>query len=312
MELYMAPLEGLTTYIFRNAYNKYFGGIDRYYSPFIHGSKTQKMTFRETSDIHPDNNSCIVIPQVLTSDADAFIRTAEEIKNLGYDEINLNLGCPSGTVVAKGRGSGFLGKPFELDRFLYTILEKVPMKISIKTRIGKNDPDEFYDLADIYKKYDFSEVIIHPRTRSDFYKNTPNLNMFALGYDKITSPVCYNGDIVTVEDYNNIIRRFDKLEKVMIGRGLLYNPGLPKEIRTGEKLLKNNIREFHDELFEEYKIRMSGDKNALYKMKNIWEFMSFGFENSEKYVKKIRKSEKIKDYNDAVHNLFSDCDLKFI
>jgi len=309
MEINMAPLEGLTGYIFRNAYDKYFGGVDRYYSPFIHASVSQKMTSREYNDINPENNKVVLVPQLLTNNSEAFIATAKDIKTLGYEEVNLNLGCPSGTVVAKGRGSGFLAKLDELDRFLYDITTALDMKISIKTRIGKNSPDEFFEIVEIYKKYNFSEIIIHPRTRKDFYNNTPNMEMFRYAYENLKTSLCYNGDINSVSDFTKIAEDYKELSKVMIGRGFLYNPFLAEEIKCEFSKDKLRVREFHDEVFENYKRVMSGDKNALFKMKNIWEFMGKGFKDSDKYIKKIRKSESVTDYNRAVMALFSDLEI---
>ena len=135
MKIYLAPMEGITTYIFRNAFEKYYGGVDKYFTPFLTASHLKG---REKRDVDPDNNSVpSLVPQILTNDSELFIKIAEQLAELGYREVNLNLGCPSGTVTGKGRGAGFLDRTAELDRFLYDIYNKLPeMDISIKTRIG--------------------------------------------------------------------------------------------------------------------------------------------------------------------------------
>ena len=179
MKYYLAPMEGITGYIYRNAYEKFFHNIDKYFTPFIVPNQSRSLKTKELRDILPENNQGMnIVPQILTNDSEGFIVTAKKLKQLGYNEVNLNLGCPAGTVVSKNRGSGFLALRDELDRFLEEIYKIEDMKISIKTRIGKDTPEEFYKLIEIYNKYPLEELIIHPRTREDFYGNTPNLEVF--------------------------------------------------------------------------------------------------------------------------------------
>jgi tRNA-dihydrouridine synthase len=228
---------------------------------------------------------------------------------MGYDEINLNLGCPSGTVVSKNKGAGFLSVPSELDKFLYEIFSWDGTKISIKTRIGIDKPEEFEDLLGIFNKYPIRELTIHPRVQKDFYKNKPNLDTFkyALSHSKI--PLCYNGDVNTIKAYHEFTAQFPEVDSIMIGRGLLINPGLTKEIRSSVKLDKNLLREFHDKIYSDYRRVLSGDVNLLYKMKEIWTFMILVFSNHEKYAKKIKKSTRLQDYEDAVSGLFREQEI---
>ncbi|MEQ8199412.1 MAG: tRNA-dihydrouridine synthase family protein, partial [Clostridiaceae bacterium] len=197
MKYYLAPMEGITGYIYRNSYEKFFCNIDKYFTPFIVPNRSRSLKTKELRDILPENNKDInnIVPQILTNDSEGFIATAKKLQQLGYKEINLNLGCPSGTVVSKNRGSGFLAQREELDVFLDEIFKMDHMKISIKTRIGKDSPEEFYELIKIYNKYPLEELIIHPRTRNDFYGNKPNLEVFKDALSLSTNPVCYNGDI---------------------------------------------------------------------------------------------------------------------
>ena len=310
MKFYLAPMEGITGHIYRNSYEKYFHNIDKYFTPFIVPNQSVSLKTKELKDLLPQNNKGLnIVPQILTNDADGFILTANKLKKLGYEEINLNLGCPSGTVVSKKRGSGFLAYPEELDKFLDEIYKIDNMKISIKTRLGKERADEFYKLIEIYNKYPLEELIIHPRTREDFYGNTPNLEVFKDALKLSKHSICYNGDIFTLNSYNKIINEFPEVNKVMLGRGILANPGLIGEIKNNEFANKEIIKMFHDEIFENYTILLNEDKNAMYRMKELWGYMSHIFTNNKKYYKKIKKAQKAIDYKNAVNSLFIEQDI---
>lgn len=304
-------MEGLTGYIYRNAHSAFFNNsIDKYFSPFIVPNQSDSFKTKELKDILPENNQGLVlIPQLLTNNAKDFIHTSKKIKQLGYTEINLNLGCPSGTVVSKNRGSGFLSKPKELDEFLEEIFSEAVTKISVKTRIGKDQPEEFYNLIEIFNKYPIKELIIHPRIQKDFYKNKPNLKVFKDALDLSKNPVCYNGDIFTIQDYKEFLNDFHSVETLMIGRGLLANPGLISDIENNTKLEKKLLKDFHDKIYDDYKRILFGDRNVLFKMKELWFYMMPMFSDNAKYAKKIRKSQRLYDYDAAVLNLFSEQDI---
>lgn len=310
MKFYLAPMEGITGHIYRNSYEKYFHNIDKYFTPFIVPNQSVSLKTKELKDLLPQNNKGLnIVPQILTNDAEGFILTANKLKQLGYEEINLNLGCPAGTVVSKKRGSGFLAYPEELDKFLDEIYKIDNMKISIKTRLGKERADEFYKLIEIYNKYPLEELIIHPRTREDFYGNTPNLEVFKDALKLSKHSICYNGDIFTLNSYYKIINEFPEVNKVMLGRGILANPGLIGEIKNNEFANKEIIKMFHDEIFENYTILLNEDKNAMYRMKELWGYMSHIFTNNKKYYKKIKKAQKAIDYKNAVNSLFIEQDI---
>ena len=310
MKYYLAPMEGITGYIYRNPYEKYFGNIDKYFTPFIVPNQSLSLKTKELRDLLPENNEGLnVVPQILTNDAEGFILTANKLKQLGYNEINLNLGCPAGTVVSKKRGSGFLAYPEELDKFLDEIYKINDIKISIKTRLGKEIPEEFYNLIEIYNKYPLEELIIHPRTREDFYGNTPNLKMFKESLSLSKHSICYNGDIFTTKNYCEIVKDFPGIDKVMLGRGVLANPGLIGEIKDNKFISKEILKEFHDEIFENYTILLNEDKNAMYRMKELWGYMSHIFTDNKKYYKKIKKAQKAKDYREAVSRLFEEQEI---
>lgn len=337
MQFYMAPMEGLTGYIYRNAYHRHYGGIDRYFTPFI---TNKKLNHKEVNDILPEHNAGMeVIPQILTNRAEDFLCIADELKGYGYGTVNLNLGCPSGTVVAKNRGAGFLTLPEELDSFLEEIFAKCPLHISIKTRIGKESPAEWERLLAIYEKYPMEELIIHPRVQKDYYKNTVNLEAFGLAAERSGHSLCYNGDICTAEDYTGIMTGFPQVKKVMLGRGILKNSNLVGTLRNtddtcatakagalqgskagvpqglerkgmdGAESEKVRLRAFHDDILHGYQSVMSGDRNTLFKMKELWVYLGTRFTDPEKYMKKIRKAERVKEYELVVDQLFREQEL---
>ena len=310
MRYYLAPMEGITGYIYRNAYEKFFGNVDKYFTPFIVTNKNIGFKAKELRDVLPENNEVKnIVPQILTNDSERFINIVRKLQELGYNEINLNLGCPSGTVVSKYRGSGFLAKREELDRFLEEIFKIDDMKISIKTRLGKDSPEEFYELIKIFNKYPLEELIIHPRTREDFYKNKPNLEVFKDALSLSVNPICYNGDIFTSTDYKQLTEAFPQVETVMIGRGILANPGLINEIKENKTLDKKVLREFHDEVLNNYRELFNEDRNAMFRMKELWGYMIYIFSDNKKYAKKIRKAQNLRDYNEAVSSLFREQEI---
>ena len=311
MEYYAAPMEGITGYVYRNAHHHYFRGTDKYFTPFLTPKRGKGWTSREKNDISPEHNQGIkVVPQILTNQPEYFIRMAAQLEQCGYDEVNLNLGCPSGTVVAKGKGCGFLADPEKLRRFFEIVFQEVSIKISVKTRLGMDAPEEIEQLMEIYNQFPLEEVIIHARIHKDFYRKPVNREAFRKGFLMCKHPVCYNGDIFTVEDFEEFHRKFPEVNRVMFGRGLTANPQLIEQIRYGAILDKKSWKAFHDEVCLGYEEIMSGERNVLFKMKELWNYMAPQFENSEKVEKKIKKSVRLQDYKRIVDNLFQEHELK--
>lgn len=310
MKYYFAPMEGITGPIHRKAFDACFPGVDKYFTAFIAPNQKGKFSAREKRDIDPENNRGIfLVPQIMTNDAGDFTVTALQLESLGYKEVNLNLGCPSRTVVSKYRGSGFLAIPDKLERFLDDVFtdrdKKMPdMRISIKTRIGKDDPDEFERLMEIYNRYPLEELIVHPRTQQDFYQGRPDMKAFGYAAEKGKSPVCYNGDILTVGDLNRFTSAYPQIDKVMIGRGFLRDPGLILRLQNKEAPGKELLLKFHDKVYEGYKEEMPGPKPVLFKMKELWAYMGQIFADAKKPLKRIRKAEKLEAYEAAVKELF--------
>ncbi len=309
MKFYLAPMEGVTGYIYRNAYHKYFHNIDCYYTPFLAPNKHHGFSSKEKNDILPEHNTGMrVVPQILTNQAEYFIRTAKELQQLGYDEVNLNLGCPSPTVVTKKKGAGMLAEPDVLEHFLEDIFEGVhnnlSMDISIKTRIGIADASEAEDLIDLYNQFPLKELIIHPRVQKDLYNNKPNWDAFRLATEHSKHTLCYNGDLFTMDDYKRFCDTFPQIGAVMLGRGILRNPGIVDMMQGNEMASKQTLKLFHDEILNNYQEAFSGDKPVLFKMKELWVHMLPLLDSEQNYAKKIRKVEKISEYRNIVASLF--------
>lgn len=347
MKYYLAPLEGITTYIYRNAYHKIFHPMDKYFTPFIVPKSKKGMSSRERNDILPEHNKGLyVVPQLLTNQAEDFIQTAKVLMEYGYQEINLNLGCPSGTVVAKKKGAGFLAQPIELKKFLDEIFSQLTISISIKTRLGMEEAQEFESLLKIFNQYPLKEIIIHPRVRADYYKNMPNMLAFRSAFERSCNSVCYNGNIFSDRDFAILCKNFPELSSVMLGRGVIANPNIcteceemyflqteskskkgkdqrenlkiqetyfmqiqekSRELQSQKEKLANKkeqFKEFHAQIYEEYQRVLSDERNVLFKMKEIWSYMVQSFSNYEIYEKKIKKSESLRNYKAVINALF--------
>lgn len=312
MKFYFAPLEGITGYIYRNAFHDMFDcGIDKYFTPFIAVNQNGLTKSRELEDLKPEHNRGMrIVPQLLGSKGKEVSGYVHRLAQMGFEEVNLNLGCPYPTVVSKGKGAGLLADTDKLQVFLEEIFADAPIVVSVKTRIGMERPEEFAEILRIYNQYPISELIIHPRVREDFYRNHPNRKVFEQAVQQAKVPLCYNGDIFTVTDYREFAETFPQVDRVMLGRGLLTNPGLLVEIMEGKAINKEQLKRFHDRVYEDYRQILSGDTNTLFKMKELWNYMQFLFEDREKHLKKIRKAKNGADYKSAVNAMFAECGLK--
>lgn len=312
MEFYFAPMEGITGYVLRNAHAKLFPGIDKYYLPFIAAQSSHKLKNKEKTDVAPANNAGLTaVPQVLTKSAEDFIATAETLRNLGYREVNLNLGCPSPTVTSKGKGAGMLRDPDVLDRFLDGIFEGLAgtdTEVSVKSRIGCEDPAEASAIFDVYARYPFSEVIIHPRTLKEFYDGEVHRDIFYDLMGKLKVPVSFNGNIYTVGDLTALMSEkpdgLPEVRAVMCGRGLLRNPALVREMKGGPALTKEELFIFQKEVYEGLKGTLSGPVPPLSKMKELWWYMKVNFPGKEREYYNIKKAKSFEEYEEAVRIIF--------
>ena len=306
VKYYMAPLESVTTWIYRQAHAKIYGRLDKYFIPFLEPHEKRDFKTRELQEILPEHNENIyVVPQILTNRSEGFIKLAKALKDWGYEEINLNLGCPSKTVMTKGKGSGFLAKPEELERFLTEIFDALSgeVKISVKTRIGKEDPEEFPALLELFNKYPMEELIIHPRVQKDGYGNVPRLELYELAEKQSVNPLCYNGDLYTREQIRNFAERFPGTERLMFGRGFLRDPGLLYNEGKDSKDIFEKFWAFHDLVYEGYQERNMGDRNVLFKMKELWSYQVYQFSEPERLFKTFKKVQDCNEYEQMIRNL---------
>lgn len=305
MEYYFAPLEGINGPEYRRIHRRYFSGVDKYYAPFISPTQDHRFTPKELRNILPERNEGLaLVPQLMTKNVDDFLWASGELFRMGYEEVNLNLGCPSGTVVAKGKGAGMLADPEQLNEFLYQIYRKAEGNISLKTRLGMNDPEEFHRLLQIFSRYPVSLLIIHPRVRKDFYKNPVQPQYFDQALETYHAPVCYNGGLYTVGDIEIFHKTHPDVDKVMMGQGLLANPALAQQVKGEGNLERDTLWKFHDELFQTYLDVFFSHKNAVFHMKELWFYMGRLFDGGEKLFKQIKKAQDSTSYMNAVNEIF--------
>ena len=302
MDIRLAPMEGVTDAVHRRIHRQLFGGVEKYYIPFITPSVHRVFTTRDLRAIAPENNAGVpCIPQLLTRDAELFLWAAHELAELGYDEVNLNTGCPSGTVTAKGRGSGMLRDLQGLRAFLDAIFSASPLPISIKTRIGFYAPDEWPALLAIFRDYPVKELIIHPRTRQEFYKGGVHEDCFALARDS-GLPLVFNGNLFSTSDCASLERAHGELP-MMIGRGLIANPALGRQLHGGQMATHAELRRYHDALLDAYSREYPADA-AHSRMREHMKYLSCCFADSGKALKAIRKSTP-RNYPEAAAMLLS-------
>lgn len=308
-QYYLAPMEGITNATFRRTYHAHFKSMDKYFTPFLCPHTKRDLTTKEKKEILPENNEGMyVVPQILTNQAEGFLETAGKLEQYGYREINLNLGCPSKTVITKGRGSGFLAFPAELREFLDEIFSKTNLKVSIKTRIGRDDTLLWEELLSIYSEFPLEELIIHPRIQKEFYKGTPHMEAYEAAYRIKNCSICYNGDMFCKEEIENFWKRFPNTDAMMLGRGILRDPCLYEKLFESEEMdasvWKQKVRSFHDALLDAYIEEMSGDRNVLFKMKELWFYLWESFDGSKKLIKKLKKSGSVSEYLRVVEEIF--------
>ena len=300
MRYYFAPMEGLTDSIYRRLHHQHFTGVDRYYMPFLSPTIHRRLTHREDRELPmADSVDFTAVPQVLTKVAEDFLWAAQVCLDRGYDEVNLNVGCPSGTVVSKGKGSGMLRDLAHLDRFLDEIFSKTPLPVSVKTRLGLEDPGEFPAILDIYNHYPIRELTIHPRVRKQFYNGSVDMEMFRYAVENSKNPLCYNGDLTSLDQINTIAREYPGVEAVMIGRGLVADPGM---LAGGTDVTA--LEQFMNALLEEYTVSFGGARNAMFRLKENWGLLHPRFEGVDKLWKKLRKTTDLEEYKAITAEIF--------
>ena len=316
MQYYFAPMEGFTDSVYRNAHRKYFGAAagqqpDRYYAPFLSPKIDLSVDPRQLKDILPENNPDMpLVPQILCKDAEAFLWMAQQLQQMGYTTVNLNLGCPSGTVTAKGKGAGFLKDTYRLEMFLDEVFAKSVLPISLKTRIGMQDPCEFEPLLELYNQYPVEELIIHPRVGKAFYTGPVNMEVFDRALAESKTPVCYNGSLYTQKQVQDFAAAHPQVKAIMLGRGLLADPALVRKLQGGSPLEKAELRAFLDEIYEGYVQRFGARQSAMRRMKGVWNYVLCMFDDHDKLEKQLRKLKDPAEYNAVVDAIFQRLPLR--
>ena len=298
-------MEGITGHVFRGVHARCFGKLDRYYTPFLPPPRLgHGFVGKALKEIDPAANEGLnVIPQLLTKNAEEFLWAAQLLAEMGYAEVNLNLGCPSGTVVSKGKGSGFLRNLDELEAFLQVVCERSPLPVSVKTRVGLASDDEYERILELYCRFPLAELIVHPRVREDAYKGRARRSLYGQTLERAPFPVAYNGDVFSVGDLESLARDYPQTRHVMIGRGLLANPALARRIGGGPAATLDDLRAFHDELFCAYEAEIGG--NAVFRMKEWWSYARWSFERPTAVLRAVRKTRTVDDYKSAVARVFA-------
>lgn len=310
MNLYYAPLEGLTDAIYRRAHHDLFPGLTKYFMPFVSPSRALSFTSRQLADISPRENAGVpAVPQVLANNADYFLEMAKTLRDAGYAEVNLNLGCPSGTVTAKGKGAGMLRDLDALARFLDRVFARSPLPVSLKTRAGYEDVEEFGALLDLFIQYPVLEWILHPRTRRENYQGAPHRELYALAREKAPFPVVYNGDVFSKADHDRLVLACPEPFGLALGRGLAVNPALGREIMGGEALTLSDLVSFHDRLYYGY-LKAWPEHAVVGRMHGVMHYLLQALSCPAPLIRTLRKSTAVREYTDAAAQVFRESALK--
>ena len=300
MHYYFAPMEGLTDSVFRRLHHRYFPGVDRYYMPFLSPTVHRSLSHKEERELPPaDSVKFAAVPQILTKNAEDFLWAAQVCRDRGYDEINLNTGCPSGTVVAKGKGSGMLRDAEALDAFLDAVFQKTPLPVSVKTRLGLESPEEFPAILEVFNRYPIRELTVHPRVRKQFYDGQVDGEMFAYAMKHSKIPLCYNGNLFTLSQINALQAQYPQLPAVMLGRGLIADPGM---LSGGTNIAL--LERFMNELLEIYEADFGGSRNAIFRLKEHWSYLHTRFAGSDRLWKRLRKTTDVSEFRSITREIF--------
>jgi len=309
IKIYQAPIQGSTDFDFRKILAELFGGIDKYFIPYLSYGKGREIKKSQLRDVFPENNGSLPdVPQVLFSDQVELFDLVTILIDLGYREINLNLGCPYPMATNKGRGAAWLEKPEALNEILDQLHTKgFPAKFSVKMRAGMKNDQDAKAVFEVLNRFPLEEVIFHPRTASQMYDGKANPQLFLEAISHVKHPMVYNGDISSVADFQEIQSLLPEQKSWMVGRGLLTNPALAAQLKGEvfeQKALRKKMREFHDQLLEAYSARLQGDGHIVMKMSQFWAYFSESFENPHKAMKLVKKSSSLLKYNAAVADIF--------
>ena len=299
-----APMEGITTSLYRRTHARFFPGVDRYYAPFLAPDGSGRVKASALRELAPEQNTDLdLVPQILCNRAEAFLSLGRELAAMGYREVNLNAGCPSGTVVPKHKGAGMLLDLRSLEEFLDQVFSHTEMQVSIKTRLGLEKPEEFPAILELLNRYPFCELILHARVREGMYRSTPDLGAFAASSFASRAPVCYNGNLLAPAHLEKVMSTVPVLDRVMLGRGAVANPALFRQLRGGKKLEAQELFAFLDALEAGLVEKPLGERHILGCLKEIWYYVNHMFPGADRELKRINKARSLEEYRSALQIL---------
>ena len=309
MNYYVAPMEGLTDRVWRQAHQKWFGWAGapaKYYAPFLSPPENRVLIKRKMAELAPEANpGAPVVPQLLAKDGALAAWMVGQLRQLGYTEVNLNFGCPSGTVTAKGKGSGMLRDLDKLDAFLAALFAEAEGPLTVKTRLGVEKPEEFAAVLEVYNRYPIAELTIHPRVMRQQYRGIADREAFAKALPECRMPVCYNGDLTTVEQLRAFEADFPAVQSLMVGRGIIADPALFRQALGGPAATKEELRGYLDDLYHGYTALFGSAGCAISRMKGHWFYLIHRFEGSERLEKQLRKLREPWEYETVVNQIFT-------
>ena len=310
--LSLAPFQGITDVVYRNMFMKHFGGIDKYYTPFFTGIQKDNSKSLRSDEIDPRSNDVnIIVPQILSNNAEEIIRFANQCKSMGYPEFNLNMGCPFPRVANKTRGCGLMADPNRTIAMLEEVCDNINgIKFSIKCRLGYYSPDEIFKFIETFNSLPFSEIIVHPRIGKQMYTGEASLEKFNELIPLINKPLIYNGDIYTVEKYHSVVENISTDNNhTMLGRGLLTNPFLAediKQINDNQKDRQTRLHNFVVSLYVERLHHAGGSPKIIGSMKELWKYMMNIFDDPQNVWRNVKKVNHLDEYENSVEKIFNE------
>ena len=306
--LSLGPFQGITDAPFRNVFKRHFDGIDKFYTPFFTGIQKDHAKNLQGEEIDPKHNDVKTLtPQILSTDAEEILRFAKQCKELGYKEINLNMGCPFPRVANKKRGCGLLPYPDKVEMMFERIFEEIDIKFSVKCRLGYFNPDEIDTIIPIFNQFPLSELIIHPRIGNQLYKGKADVERFKALIPYINAPLVYNGDIFSTETFEGICKAVQPVNQFMLGRGVLANPFLAEEILGSACNPSEKLERLHAYILDLYEDRLhhaGGSPKVLGRMKELWSYLMNSFEEPQVVWRRIKKINALKEYEEVVEEIF--------
>ena len=323
-----APMEGIGTCYYRRVHHRLFPeGIDRFYTPFLSVYPNLAFRKRDLREIRPAAGECpedtkirrMLVPQILARNAKEILWAAQQLSALGFSMIDLNMGCPSGTVVGKGGGAGMLSDPGRLDRMLGEVFSDPDfaasgVTLSVKTRLGLSDPEEFFTILPVLSKYPLREIIVHPRVRAEQYSGHPHRELLRRILWSTQIPVGYSGDLFTAEDVHRFRDEFPEIPHILLGRGIVSDPSLARQCSGGAPLSVNELKSFVQAVTTEYEAVLDNERQLLLKLKELWYYMGALFvsrdgSDTERLLRNLRGAASMSEYRNALYALFEKCTL---